>query len=34
MIGFPGADGMFVEEIDQYRNKTYDVEPKSIEDLG
>lgn len=34
MIGFPGAIGMFVEEIDHYRNKKYDVEPKSIQDLG
>jgi len=25
---------MFVEEIEHYRNKKYDVEPKSIQDLG
>jgi gluconate 2-dehydrogenase gamma chain len=34
MIGFPGAIGMFVGEIEHYRNKKYDVEPKSIQDLG
>jgi gluconate 2-dehydrogenase gamma chain len=34
MIGFPGAIGMFVEEMERYRNKKYDVEPKSIQDLG
>ena len=25
---------LFVEEIEHYRNKKYDVEPKSIQDLG
>ena len=34
MIGFPGAIGMYVEEIEQYRNKRYEVEPKSIQDLS
>jgi gluconate 2-dehydrogenase gamma chain len=34
MIGFPGAIGMFVGEIEHYRDKKYDVEPKSIQDLG
>jgi gluconate 2-dehydrogenase gamma chain len=33
MIGFPGAIGMYVDEIEQYRNKRYAVEPKSIQDL-
>ena len=34
MIGFPGAIGMYREEIEKYRNKRYDVEPKSIQDLS
>jgi gluconate 2-dehydrogenase gamma chain len=33
-FGDPLYGGMFVEEIDHYRNKKYDVEPKSIQDLG
>jgi gluconate 2-dehydrogenase gamma chain len=33
MIGFPGAIGMYVDVIEEYRNKRYDVEPKSIQDL-
>ena len=33
MIGFPGAIGMYGEVIENYRNKRYDVEPKSIQDL-
>ena len=34
MIGFPGAIGMYGDVIEQYRNKRYDVEPKSIQDLS
>jgi gluconate 2-dehydrogenase gamma chain len=34
MIGFPGAVGMYSEVIEKYRNKRYDVEPKSIQDLS
>jgi gluconate 2-dehydrogenase gamma chain len=34
MIGFPGAIGMYAEVIEQYRNKPYVVEPKSIQDLS
>ena len=33
MIGFPGAIGMYGETIEEYRNKRYEVEPKSIQDL-
>ena len=32
MIGFPGAIGMYTDNIEKYRNKQYDVEPKSIQD--
>jgi gluconate 2-dehydrogenase gamma chain len=34
MIGFPGAVGMYSEVIEKYRNRRYDVEPKSIQDLS
>jgi gluconate 2-dehydrogenase gamma chain len=34
MIGFPGAEGMFVDKIVQYRNKPYIAAPKSIADLS
>ena len=34
MIGFPGAIGMYADDIEKYRNKKYDVEPKSIQDLS
>ncbi len=34
MIGFPGAEGMFVDKIVPYRNKPYVVAPKSIADLS
>ena len=34
MIGFPGAIGIYGEVIEEYRNKRYDVEPKSIQDLS
>ena len=34
MIGFPGAIGMYVDVIEEYRNKRYEVEPKSIQDLS
>ena len=34
MIGFPGAIGMYGEVIEKYRNKRYEVDPKSIQDLS
>jgi len=34
MIGFPGAIGMYADDIEAYRNKRYDVTPKSIQDLS
>ena len=34
MIGFPGAIGMYADDIEPYRNKRYDVAPKSIQDLS
>jgi len=34
MIGFPGAIGMYGDDIEAYRNKRYDVAPKSIQDLS
>ena len=34
MIGFPGAIGMYADVIEKYRNKRYDVAPKSIQDLS
>ncbi len=34
MIGFPGAIGMYGDVIEEYRNKRYEVEPKSIQDLS
>jgi gluconate 2-dehydrogenase gamma chain len=34
MIGFPGADAMYVDKIEEYRNKPYNVEPQSIQDLS
>lgn len=34
MIGFPGAIGMYGDVIEEYRNKPYRVEPKSIRDLS
>jgi gluconate 2-dehydrogenase subunit 3-like protein len=34
MIGFPGAIGMYGDVIEEYRNKPYKVEPKSIRDLS
>jgi gluconate 2-dehydrogenase gamma chain len=34
MIGFPGAIGMYADDIEKYRNKRYDVAPKSIQDLS
>jgi gluconate 2-dehydrogenase gamma chain len=34
MIGFPGAIGMYEEDIEKYRNKQYVVAPKSIQDLS
>jgi gluconate 2-dehydrogenase gamma chain len=34
MIGFPGAIGMYADDIEAYRNKRYDVAPKSIQDLS
>jgi gluconate 2-dehydrogenase gamma chain len=34
MIGFPGAGGVFVSEIEEYRNKPFPVDPQSIADLS
>ena len=34
MIGFPGVIAIYSEHIKTYRNKRYDVEPKSIVDLS
>jgi gluconate 2-dehydrogenase gamma chain len=34
MIGFPGAVGMYADLIEEYRNRQYDVAPKSIQDLS
>ena len=34
MVGFPGVIAIYSEHIKTYRNKKYDVEPKSIEDLS
>jgi gluconate 2-dehydrogenase gamma chain len=34
MIGFPGVIAIYSEHIKTYRNKKYDVEPKSIIDLS
>jgi gluconate 2-dehydrogenase gamma chain len=34
MIGFPGAIGMYEDDIEKYRNKQYVVAPKSIQDLS
>lgn len=33
MIGFPGADAMYMDKIDAFRNKQYTFEAKSIQDL-
>ncbi len=34
MIGFPGAGGVFATEVEEYRNKPYPAEPRSIADLS
>ena len=34
MIGFPGAIGMYADDIEKYRNKQYAVAPKSIQELS
>lgn len=34
MVGFPGVIAIYSEHIKTYRNKKYDVEPKSILDLS
>jgi gluconate 2-dehydrogenase gamma chain len=34
MIGFPGVIAIYSDHIKTYRNKKYDVEPKSIADLS
>lgn len=34
MVGFPGVIAIYSEHIKTYRNKTYDVEPRSILDLS
>lgn len=33
MIGFPGADAMYMDKIEPFRNKPYTTEPKGIQDL-
>ncbi|UDL90433.1 gluconate 2-dehydrogenase subunit 3 family protein [Mesorhizobium sp. PAMC28654] len=33
MIGFPGADAMYMDKIEPFRNKPYAAEPKGIQDL-
>ena len=33
MIGFPGVPHMYADIIEEYRNKPYKVEPRSIQDL-
>jgi len=33
MIGFPGADAMYTDKIEPFRNKPYRAEPKGIQDL-
>ena len=33
MLGFPGADAMYMDKIEPFRNKPYTFEPKSIQDL-
>ena len=34
MVGFPGVIAVYSEHIKTYRNKRYDVEPKSIADVS
>ena len=34
MIGFPGVIAIYSEAIKTYRNRRYDVEPASIDDLS
>jgi gluconate 2-dehydrogenase gamma chain len=34
MLGFPGVIAIYAEHIKTYRNRKYDVEPASIEDLS
>jgi len=33
MIGFPGANAMYMDKIESFRNQPYTVEPKGIQDL-
>lgn len=33
MIGFPGADAMYMDKIEPFRNKPYAADPKGIQDL-
>jgi gluconate 2-dehydrogenase gamma chain len=33
MIGFPGADAMYMDKIEPFRGKPYTAEPKGIQDL-
>jgi gluconate 2-dehydrogenase gamma chain len=33
MIGFPGADAMYMDKIEPFRNKPYAAEPQGIQDL-
>lgn len=34
MIGFPGALGMYVDKIEEYRNKPFTADPVGIQDLS
>jgi gluconate 2-dehydrogenase gamma chain len=34
MIGFPGVPHMYADIIEEYRNKPFNVEPRSIQDLA
>jgi gluconate 2-dehydrogenase gamma chain len=33
MIGFPGADAMYMDKIEPFRGKPYTAEPMGIQDL-
>jgi gluconate 2-dehydrogenase gamma chain len=33
MLGFPGANAMYMDKIEPYRNKKYDFTPQGIQDL-
>ncbi|UXN66105.1 gluconate 2-dehydrogenase subunit 3 family protein (plasmid) [Phyllobacterium sp. A18/5-2] len=34
MIGFPGADAMYMDKIEPFRGKPYSAEPMAIQELG